>query len=122
MRPRGRRLVRAAAVGGAGYMVGKSAAESRQREEAQNAQIADLQQQQAAMAPQYGPQYVPQQYPPPQYAPPQPAPAAAPPAPQPPVPARDPMEALRQLGDLRAAGVLTDEEFAAKKAQLLGQI
>ncbi|WP_426593233.1 SHOCT domain-containing protein [Cellulomonas sp. McL0617] len=27
---------------------------------------------------------------------------------------------LKQLGDLKAAGVLTDEEFAAAKAKLLG--
>jgi hypothetical protein len=32
------------------------------------------------------------------------------------------MQALQQLGELRAAGVLTDEEFAAKKAELLRQI
>jgi hypothetical protein len=30
------------------------------------------------------------------------------------------MEQLKQLGDLHAAGVLTDEEFAAAKAKLLG--
>ena len=29
------------------------------------------------------------------------------------------MERLKQLGDLHAAGVLTDEEFAAAKAKLL---
>ena len=34
----------------------------------------------------------------------------------------DVMEQLRKLGDLRAAGVLTDEEFAAKKADLLGRL
>ena len=27
---------------------------------------------------------------------------------------------LRKLGELKSAGILTDEEFAAKKAQLLG--
>ncbi|MGH2505623.1 MAG: SHOCT domain-containing protein [Ktedonobacterales bacterium] len=32
------------------------------------------------------------------------------------------MEALKQLGELKTAGVITDEEFAAKKAQLLSQI
>ena len=30
------------------------------------------------------------------------------------------MEQLKQLGDLHTAGVLTDEEFAAAKAKLLG--
>jgi hypothetical protein len=34
----------------------------------------------------------------------------------------DVMEQLRKLGDLRAAGVLTDEEFSAKKADLLGRL
>jgi hypothetical protein len=32
------------------------------------------------------------------------------------------MAALKQLGELRAAGVITPEEFEAKKAQLLSQI
>jgi hypothetical protein len=34
----------------------------------------------------------------------------------------DVMEQLRKLGDLRAAGVLTEEEFAAKKGDLLGRL
>lgn len=41
----------------------------------------------------------------------QPAPA--------PAPAGDAAE-LQQLADLHAQGILTDEEFAAKKAQILG--
>jgi hypothetical protein len=46
------------------------------------------------------------------------APMAAPPpqaAPQP-----DMVDQLRKLGDLRDAGILTEEEFAAQKAKLLG--
>jgi Short C-terminal domain len=39
-----------------------------------------------------------------------------PPAPPPP----DPIEQLKQLGELHRQGVLTDEEFAAQKAKLLG--
>jgi Short C-terminal domain len=35
-------------------------------------------------------------------------------------PADDQMEQLEKLGDLHAKGILTDEEFAAKKAQILG--
>jgi hypothetical protein len=35
-------------------------------------------------------------------------------------PAPDPIEQLKQLGELRQQGVLTDEEFAAQKAKLLG--
>jgi Short C-terminal domain len=48
-------------------------------------------------------------YPEPGY--PEPAPAA---------PAADPIAQLRQLGELHEQGVLTDEEFAAQKAKLLG--
>jgi hypothetical protein len=36
--------------------------------------------------------------------------------------APDPMERLNKLGELRAAGVLTDAEFEAKKAEILAQI
>ena len=32
----------------------------------------------------------------------------------------DPIEKLRELGELRDKGILTDEEFAAQKAKLLG--
>lgn len=51
----------------------------------------------------------------------QPAPVAeAPPAPA----ASDPMDAklaqLRQLGELKAQGVLSEDEFAAQKARILG--
>jgi hypothetical protein len=45
-------------------------------------------------------------------------PPAAPPAPA--APAADPIEQLKQLGALHQQGVLTDEEFAAQKAKLLG--
>ena len=34
--------------------------------------------------------------------------------------AADPIEQLTRLGELRDKGVLTDEEFAAQKAKLLG--
>ena len=34
----------------------------------------------------------------------------------------DVLEQLRKLGELRDAGVLTDAEFATKKAELLGRI
>jgi hypothetical protein len=44
---------------------------------------------------------------------------AAPP-PSTPAPGDDLIEQLRQLGELRDAGVLTEEEFAASKARLLG--
>ena len=45
---------------------------------------------------------------------PQQAPAQAAPA------AEDPIAKLKELGELHESGVLTDEEFAAQKAKLLG--
>jgi hypothetical protein len=49
------------------------------------------------------------------WAAPEPAPAAPTPA-----PAADPVPQLKELAQLRDAGVLTDEEFAAQKRRLLG--
>ena len=46
--------------------------------------------------------------------------AAPPPAAAPAPTAADPIAALKQLADLKAAGALTDAEFAAAKAKLLG--
>jgi hypothetical protein len=37
-------------------------------------------------------------------------------------PSADGLEQLRRLGELRSSGVLTDAEFEAKKADLLGRI
>src|SRR5262245_34648968 len=55
------------------------------------------------------PQQQYQEPPPQQYAPPPPA-----------EPEPDPIEQLKQLGELHAQGILTDEEFAAQKAKILG--
>ena len=44
--------------------------------------------------------------------------AAAPPPPA--APAEDPIEQLQKLGKLHEQGILTDEEFAAAKAKVLG--
>jgi len=52
----------------------------------------------------------PQQYAEPAYQ------QAPPPAAAPEV---DPLEQLKKLGELKAAGVLTEEEFAAEKAKIL---
>ena len=49
------------------------------------------------------------QYAEPQYA----APVQAAPAP-------DPIQQLKDLADLKAQGILTEEEFAAQKAKILG--
>jgi hypothetical protein len=46
------------------------------------------------------------------------APAQAPPPP--PAAAPDPIEQLKELGALKQQGILTDEEFAAQKARILG--
>lgn len=40
--------------------------------------------------------------------------------PPPPAPAADPIAQLKELGALHEQGVLTDEEFAAQKAKILG--
>jgi len=134
-RRRGAPLLGAAVVGGSAYMMGKSAERAStaqaQQDQAQNDQIAQMQQQLAEqqaqqsagmMPPQGMPQYAPQYAPPP--PPPAPAPAPAP-APQPVTAAaqtQDPVAMLKQLGELKDAGVLTEDEFQAKKADLLRQI
>jgi hypothetical protein len=53
--------------------------------------------------------------PPQQYAPPQEVYAAAPAA-----PVEDPITQLERLGALKAQGLLTEEEFNAQKAKILG--
>ena len=53
------------------------------------------------------------------YAEQQPAESAAPAPPTPPA-ADDLISQLQRLGDLHTAGTLTDDEFAAAKARLLG--
>ncbi len=70
-----------------------------------DADAYQAEQAQAAAAPQYA------AAPPQQYAP-APAPAAA--------PVDDTTAQLQQLAALHQQGILTDEEFAAKKKQLLG--
>src|SRR3954468_6513224 len=56
------------------------------------------------------PAYLAEQPPPQQYA--EPAPVAVQAGP-------DPIEQLRELGELHASGVLTDEEFAVQKSKIL---
>jgi hypothetical protein len=101
---RRRPLMRAAVVGGGAYVAGKRVA-GRQAEQAQaedelNQRISDLEQQQAP----------PEQY--------QPAP---PPPPAPPAAAGPSLlDQLNQLSALHEQGALTDNEFTAAKAKLLG--
>ena len=89
---RGRPLLRTAAVVGTATVV--SGAVSHHQQEKYAAQDAAAQQQAAAAAPA-------------------PPPAAAPAE-------ADLAAQLTQLANLHTQGILTDEEFAAKKAQLLG--
>jgi hypothetical protein len=42
------------------------------------------------------------------------------PAPAPAAPAPDRFSQLKQLGELKAQGILTEQEFAAEKAKILG--
>jgi len=101
---RRRPLMRAAVVGGGAYMAGKKVAQGREAEAQQNARIDQLEQQQYA-----------------QQAPPPAAPAPPPAAPAPPAAAGDDTVAqLKQLADLHGAGALSDAEFEAAKAKLLG--
>ena len=98
---RRRPLLRAAAVGGTAYAVGRRGGQQREEqanaEAEQNQRLADLEQQQAAAPP------------------PAPAPAAPAPAAQPSM-----LDQLNQLNDLHKQGALSDEEFTAAKAKLLG--
>lgn len=84
-----RPLLRAAMVGGAGYMAGKRANEAQQRELDEQQRLAALEQQQA----------------------PAPAPAAA--------PQQDVVGKLKELKELQDSGALSAEEFEAAKRKLL---
>jgi outer membrane murein-binding lipoprotein Lpp len=106
---RRRPLLRAAVVGGGAYVAGKHMAnkanEQASNEAYQNQRIDQLEQQQ----PQYQDQ---QQYaPPPQQAPPPGRSASAGPS---------MADQLQQIATLHQQGVLSDDEFAAAKAKLLG--
>jgi membrane protease subunit (stomatin/prohibitin family) len=98
---RRRPLLRAAAVGGGAYLAGKHMARSQDEryaaEDEQNQRLSDLEAQQQ------------QQAPPPAQAPPAAAPASS-----------ATIDQLKQLSDLHEQGVLTDAEFSAAKAKLLG--
>lgn len=88
--------MRAAIVGGAGVAAGRHMANTRQAEDDQNAQIAQLQAQQAAPV------------------------AAAPPPPPPPAAGGGDMVAqLESLKKLLDEGILTQAEFDMQKQKLL---
>jgi hypothetical protein len=146
---RRRPLLRAAAVGGTAYVAGKhmanKQADQQYQDEDQDARISALEQQQQApgygqqqapgygqqqapgygqqQAPGYGQQQAPGygQQPPPGYGQ-QPPPGYGQPPPAEPQSAAGPSIAdqLNQLVELHNQGALTDEEFAAAKASVLG--
>ena len=79
----------------------------------------------AASQSQAGQAPAPPPAPPPAAGSPAPPPAAAPPPPSPasapaPVITDEVFDQLKKLGELRDAGILTEDEFAAKKALLIG--
>jgi putative oligomerization/nucleic acid binding protein len=87
-----RPLLRAAMVGGAGYMAGKNAQAAQVRESDEQQRLAALEQQQVAGA--------------------QPAPAAA-------APQQDLVSKLKELKELQDSGALSAEEFEVAKQKLL---
>ena len=105
---RRRPLMRAAMVGGAGYMAGKKVQQGREADAGRDQEIEDLQMQNAQLQ-----QAQMQQAQMQQAAPPPPPPAAS-------GISSNTIEQLKQLGELHEQGILTDEEFAAQKQALLG--
>jgi Short C-terminal domain len=95
MMRRRRPLMRAAMVGGVAYHAGKKVQEGREEDAYRDAQIADLQAQQAAAPPMAAP-----------------APAGG--------MSDDTINQLKQLGELKDQGILTEDEFEAQKRKLLG--
>jgi predicted cobalt transporter CbtA len=100
-----RGVARTAAVAGTATVVSNRVSRRQQTRWAQkDAQNASTQQS----------QYAEPQYAQPQYAAPAPAPTTA-------APSSDLVEQLQQLSQLREQGVLSDDEFAAAKAKLIGR-
>ncbi|HZV74376.1 MAG TPA: SHOCT domain-containing protein [Conexibacter sp.] len=95
--PRRRPLMRAAMMGGAGYVAGKHAQRSAGRVSDQEARLEALEQQPVAAAP-----------------------AAAAPTAATPAGGQDVVARLTELKGLLDAGVLTQDEFDAAKRKVLG--
>jgi hypothetical protein len=112
-----RGVARTAVVAGTASAVSNRVSRRQANKWAAQDEQQSAQDEQAAKAQAYDQQqYAQQQYAQPQYA--QPQYAAAPP--QPAAPAQeDTLTQLQKLGELKAAGVLTEEEFAAQKAKIL---
>jgi hypothetical protein len=105
---RRRPLLRAAAIGGGAYMVGKSSARradaQAQQDSDQEARLSNLEQSQQSQQSQ-------QAVPPPRPEAPASQPSAGPTL----------LDQLNDLTGLHERGALTDDEFAAAKAQLLNK-
>lgn len=103
-------VARTAVIAGTATAVSNSVSKHQAGKEQQAADAAayNQQQQQAAIDAQYAAQQ--------QAAPPPPPPAPAPAGGL----SDQVIGQLKQLGELRDAGILTEEEFAAKKTELLG--
>ena len=104
-------MARTAVIAGTATAVSNkvSQGQAAKAQQAADAQAYQAQQQQEAMAQQMAAQQA----------------AAAPPPPPAPAPAAggisdEVVGQLKQLAELRDAGILTEEEFSAKKAKLLG--
>jgi hypothetical protein len=114
-------VARTAVVAGTWTAVGNRVSRRQANRWAEHDQAAAYEAQYAQ--PQYAaPLYAAPQYAPPQYAPPAPPQYAAAPAPAPAAVAAsgDPgLAKLKQLAELHAQGILTDEEFTAQKARIL---
>src|SRR5262245_36148153 len=95
-----RGVARTAVVAGTATAVSNrvSRRQANRWQQQEEAQYYEQQQQYYAPPPQQQPQYA------------EPAPAAAP----------DPIEQLKELAELKNQGILTEAEFAAQKAKILG--
>src|SRR4249919_4016527 len=109
-----RGMARTAVVAGTATAVSNRVSRRQANRWAQNDQSAypDAQYAQPVYA---QPQYAQPQYAPPQYT--QPAPSAPAPASS---PTDDMLHQLRQLAQLKDQGILTEAEFTAQKARILG--
>ncbi len=124
-------MARTAVIAGTATAVGNHVSRRQSNRWAQKDQAAAYQQEQQYGQPQYAPpqyaqpqyaqpqyaqpqyaqpQYAQPQYAQPQYAQPAPAPAAAP----------DPIAQIKSLAELKDQGILTEAEFSAQKAKILG--
>jgi hypothetical protein len=102
-RRRGIGLLGATAVAGTAYVAGSAGAKRSAQDQEQEARLADLEQQQAQAN-----QPTPAQ------------PAASQPAPEAPATSQDEkIRQLKELGELKQAGILTTQEFDVQKQKIL---